>query len=133
MATASGSSGSAAERSMEGHFLKLARKGVIPSLEDLGRYNKARKLGLSSDYLRGLRRRFDFSAPFQRVRTRPPAYLKNLHPKYGQVMVDLAFYRSEWKRHNGGVKGERKMRQMQREEESLHCLFFSQVFLSEWR
>ncbi len=87
-------------------FLSAVGKGTVPSVGDLKRFCDSKRISLSRVELAGLRRRFSSTAPFERIKDKPPAYLKNLFPKYGQVMIDLAFYRERWRRHNGGCIGE---------------------------
>ncbi len=94
------------ERLLESHFLRSVRKGEVPSYEDLRMYCKSRGLSVPRASLREMRRKFKFLGVFERIKGRPPGYLKNLFPKYGQVQCDLAFYREGWRKHNGGVKGE---------------------------
>ncbi len=97
-----------AEKGLESvrrHLIKEVKKGVIPSVEDLAKFARSKRIEINKRELSGLKRRVRALGPYERVKNARKAFFSNLHPRYGQVMVDLAFYRGRWRRHNGGAIG----------------------------
>ncbi len=97
---------STAEQRLERYFMRSVRQGRVLSLQDLQLYIKRNGLHVKSEYLRHLRRRFKATAIFERIKTRPPAYMTNAIPRLGQVQVDVGFFHERWAKFNRGYKGE---------------------------
>jgi hypothetical protein len=93
------------------HFRSQVRSGVVPSERDLAKFVKSKKLLVKARELRDIRRKFKFTSVFERIKARPRAFAKNSHSKYGQVQVDLGFYRERWKNFNGGARGNEDARE----------------------
>ncbi len=87
------------------HYFKSVKKGVVLSTKSLLEYSRQKKWSYNLKEIQKIKRRFPKLAAFERTRDRPPAYVKNLFPRYGQLMIDLAFYREKWKRSNQGYIG----------------------------
>lgn len=73
--------------------------------KDLVKYNSSNNLGLSRNQLRNFRRRFEYLTYYERVKSRPPGFMTNSFPRYGQVQIDLAFLNENHKNFNRGYKG----------------------------
>ncbi len=91
---------------LDAFFLRSLRKGAAPDWKALQKYARSKSLAIPDHRLREWRRRFKSTAPFERVKSNPPGHMTNQHPRYGQVMIDLAFYKEKWGRFNQGSKGE---------------------------
>ncbi len=98
-----------AEERLKAYFMKKVRGGVVLGTAELKAYLKRAGLNVSWKYLEKLRRQFKASAIFERIKGRPPAYMTNSIPRFGQVQVDLAFYQERWARFNKGYKGRYKI------------------------
>ncbi len=96
------------EALLDAFFDKSVRRGQVPDLQALKKFAASKGLGIPHRKLREWRRRSRAAAVFERIKSRPPGYVTNQHPKYGQVMMDLAFYKEKWRRFNAGAKGEEK-------------------------
>ncbi len=93
------------EELVDAFFLRRVKKGGAPDLEALQKFAKSKGLSIPIQDLREWRRRFKSTAKFERVKSKPPGYMTNQHPRYGQVMIDLAFFMEKWRKFNGGAKG----------------------------
>jgi hypothetical protein len=78
-------------RALEKHYWSQAKRGVIPTVEDLSLWARQSGRGFDERRARGLRHRWKAIARHSRWR-RPPAYMSASIDKLGNVMIDMAHF-----------------------------------------